>query len=72
MAIGRGDVFGEFGDGQDIVGIEGNEGGLNFSTEGFDWAANGFKAVLRVLHYMGPRIVGEPDLMAKKRHQITL
>jgi hypothetical protein len=68
---GRGDVFGEFRDGEDIVGIEGKEGGLNFSPKGFEGAANGFEAVPRIFHHMGPRIVGEADLMTKVGHGIS-
>ena len=68
---GRGDVFSEFGDGENVVGIQGEEGGLNFSAEGFDWAANGLEAILRILHHPGPGIVGEADLMAKEGHEIS-
>ena len=67
---GRGDVFGEFRDGEDIVGIERKKGGLNFPPKRFEGAANSFEAVPRILHHMDPRIVGEADLMAKERHEI--
>jgi len=68
---GRGDVFGEFRDGEDIVGIERKKGGLNFPPKRFEGAANSFEAVPRILHHMDPRIVGEADLMAKERHGIS-
>ena len=67
---GRGDVFGEFGDGENVVRIQVEEGGLNFSPEGFDRTANGLEAILGILHHAGPGIVGEADLMAKERHEI--
>jgi hypothetical protein len=60
--IGGGDGFREFGDGQDVVGVEGEENVVEGAAQGLDRNPNGFKAIL-IIHNATPSGTGEADLV---------
>jgi len=63
-----GDGVWHFGDGQDIKFTESEERGVDLAAELFDGGADGFQAVLRVLHQTGPGFLGVTDLVTKIGH----
>lgn len=66
---GGGDLAGEFGNGENVIGTQGEVGGMDFSAEGFDGSADGLETILRILENAGPCSVGVTNLMAVVGHR---
>lgn len=64
----QGDGIGEFGEGEDIVGIFGEEGADESPPKRFDGSADRSKRIDRVLHEGMPGGAGEADLMREAAH----
>jgi len=65
--VGRGNGFREFGNGEHVVGIHGEENGVEFAAQGINGSPDGLKAVL-IVNDATPSGAGETDLMAKIGH----
>ena len=59
------DFLREFGDSEDVVGIHGEEGRMDFSTERFNGCPAGLATLLGVLKPAGPSVLGITDLGTK-------
>lgn len=64
-------VFGKFGNGQNIVAAGGKESGANGAAEVFDRNADGFKTIIGLLRNAWPGIGSKTDLMAEVGHNAS-
>jgi hypothetical protein len=69
--VGGGDVVREFGNNENVEGIDGEKGGVNGSPERLDGSTNGCKAIVG-LQDTWPGGGGEADLMAEVGHEQSL
>ena len=66
------DLLGEFGDGEDIVGVHNKEGGMDFSAERLNGRADGLETILGILEDAGPSGTGIADLVTEMGHDLAL
>ena len=65
--VGRRHRFREFGDGEDVEGIQSKENCVEITAKRFDGCADGFKAIL-IFNDATPSGAGETDLVREMRH----
>ena len=68
---GGGNGLRKIADNQNIVGIEGEKSGDNFSAERFDRGTHGFKAILGIVEQAIPSSGSETDLVAEIGHGLS-
>ena len=61
----EGEVFGEFGDGENVVGTQREENRFNPAAQGFNGRTEGGEAVFRILKNARPSGRGKADLVTK-------
>jgi len=66
--VGRGDAVREFGDGEDVVSIGGEESFAESSTEGFNGSADGCERIVGMLHGVMQGGSGKADLKEETKH----
>lgn len=68
----RRDVDRELGDDENVEGADGEVGGLEFSAKLLDGGADGFVRITRIAQKPPAGVRGVANLMAVKRHWVTL